>query len=282
MHCLLLRNRLVLMACATFGLVACYSARPAANAGHPRPSADLVAPVPTNARVRSAVPRGERFVAGWSPELRAIHYEVHGDGDETVILIGGIHGDEPAGGPLLDRLADHLRANPRLLEGRRVVILPRANPDGLARGTRFNSHGVDLNRNFPASNFRASKRSGPIPLSEPESRVLRQVLETFRPARVLSLHQPLACVDWDGDGIDLAYMMARHSRLPVRKLGGRPGSLGSWVSRDLAAPIITFELPKNATRFDLPTLWRRYGNAVLAFVLYPEPPSESPASRLSR
>ncbi len=219
-----------------------------------------------------AAPPPAAHIGGYSRNGRAIGFEVHGDGPETIVLIAGIHGDEPAGGPLFDALSEHLRRDDACRTGRRIVLLARANPDGLAAGTRHNAAGVDLNRNFPAVNFRASSRHGPRPLSEPESCVLEALIETYAPSRVLSLHQPLACVDWDGDGEALARAMAAACDLPAKKLGGRPGSLGSWVSGDRSTPIITLELPKNASRLDAETLWDRYGNALRAFILHREAP----------
>ena len=40
-----------------------------------------------------------------------------------------------------------------------VVITPVANPDGFAENVRHNANGVDLNRNFPASNFDAEVKT---------------------------------------------------------------------------------------------------------------------------
>lgn len=248
--------RRVVALLVALALAGCGTGRPAGDG----PAAARVAPDPLAPATH---------VAGHSREGRAITYEVHGDGPETIVLIAGIHGDEPAGGPLFDALSRRLQRDAACRDGRRIVLLARANPDGLANGTRHNAAGVDLNRNFPAANFRASHRHGPAALSEPESRVLEAVIDTYAPVRVLSLHQPLACVDWDGDGEALARAMAACCDLPAKKLGGRPGSLGSWVSGERATPIITLELPKNATGLDAESLWERYGNSLIAFILHP-------------
>ena len=46
--------------------------------------------------------------------------------------------------PLYARLRDG-----RKIQGIDLWVVPAYNPDGLARGTRRNAHGVDLNRNYP-------------------------------------------------------------------------------------------------------------------------------------
>ena len=67
----------------------------------------------------------------------------------TIMLTGGLHGDEPAGA----HAAEQIRHWP-ILRGR-IVVLPRANRPGLAAGTRHlpqvAAPGQDLNRNFPRS-----------------------------------------------------------------------------------------------------------------------------------
>jgi len=58
--------------------------------------------------------------------------------------------------------------------------------------------------------------------------------------------------------------------LPVRKLGAKPGSLGSYAGETLRIPIVTFEMPGDASRLDAESLWAKYGNAFVAAVLYPD------------
>ncbi|MFG0328284.1 MAG: DUF2817 domain-containing protein [Phycisphaerales bacterium] len=204
-------------------------------------------------------------VIGYSEEGRPIEAVFLGDESApTTLLIGAIHGEEPAGAVLLEATIEALQSSAKSLIGSRVVIVPVANPDGFARGERRNARGVDLNRNFPARNHRAATRHGDAPLSESESRAIAALIERIRPTVVVSIHQPLRCVDYDGPAQSIAERMAAACDLPVRRLGGRPGSLGSWVGEDLGVPIVTLELPGAASRWPGPQLWERYGGAILA------------------
>ncbi|MEQ9460109.1 MAG: DUF2817 domain-containing protein [Phycisphaeraceae bacterium] len=228
----------------------------------------------------------ERYqVIGRSLEGRGIECHELGNGRELIVFIAGIHGSEPAGVPLVRQMAAVLKANPEMLEGRRVVIVSNANPDGLARGRRFNNNGIDLNRNFPARNHSTERdRHGIRPLSEPESRALYDLFKSLpRPARVITLHQPLECIDYDGPEtttLPLAEVLAATSQLPVNKLGSRPGSLGSWLGVDQEIPTITVEFYKADTDLTSDELWRKYGQMMLAAVMYPELPGARQITRM--
>src|SRR5438045_1701377 len=76
-----------------------------------------------------------------------------------VLILGGIHGDEVTSVDLARNLIELLTADGSKTDRRHVAIRAMANPDGYAAKTRYNASGVDLNRNFPASNFRTSARS---------------------------------------------------------------------------------------------------------------------------
>ena len=65
-------------------------------------------------------------------------------GKPKVVLIAGMHGNEPAPRQILQSLRDGDQ-----IHGVNLWVVPTYNPDGAAAGTRKNAHGVDLNRNFP-------------------------------------------------------------------------------------------------------------------------------------
>jgi protein MpaA len=122
-----------------------------------------------------------------------------------------------------------------------------------------------LNRNFPAENRRDTRRYGSEDEPEPETRALLALLERHRPDVIVSIHQPLNCIDYDGPppAMDLAVRMARACGLPVKKLGARPGSLGAWYGEDLQRIVLTMELP-GAVPPDSERLWESYGAALTA------------------
>lgn len=207
----------------------------------------------------------KRYEVGKSTEGRPIECIELGNGADVLLVIATIHGDEASGTPLMEPFQNWLRSHPEELDGKQVVIVPVANPDGMAANKRFNTRGVDLNRNFPAGNWQQEQVNlhGETPLSERESRVLMRVLCRYYPTRVVSIHQPIDCIDYDGPGESLAQAMADVCRLKVKKLGGRPGSFGSFVGETLGKPIITLELPEDAGS-DPDELWKTYGQAMIA------------------
>jgi protein MpaA len=213
----------------------------------------------------------QQLIAGESVENRLIECLILGHGRDVTFILATIHGNEPAGTALLRHLAEYLPRHPQLLAGRTVVLLPVANPDGMARYSRENARGVDLNRNFAAANRSDNKRSGTASLSEPETRIIEQLIRQYAPDRIVSIHQPLACIDYDGPAKAVASRMAEYCNLPVKKLGARPGSLGSYAGLTLGIPIITFELLPGDTALSPRRLWQRYGTSLIAAIVYPDP-----------
>jgi len=209
-------------------------------------------------------------IVGNSVQRRPILCTTLGRGQDVTLILATIHGNEPAGTPLVRMMEKYLQRNPKLLTGRKVVLLPVANPDGMANNSRYNANGVDLNRNFATANRSNTGRSGRVALSEPEARTIERLIRQYHPDRIVSIHQPLACVDYDGPALPLAYRMSKYCDLPVKKLGAKPGSLGSYAGLTLGIPIITLELPSNASSIDQERLWQQYGPALLAALTYPE------------
>jgi protein MpaA len=213
------------------------------------------------------------LIAGQSVSGEPIEMHIFGDGPETVLIFGGIHGNEPTSADLAARLVRHLAAHPEIAADRRIVIMPATNPDGLAARTRGNARGVDVNRNFPAGNWRRAtggRTHGARPASEPETRAIIAAVETMQPVRIVSIHsirRGRHCNNYDGPAAGLAQAMARHNGYPVEPTMGypTPGSFGSWAGIDQRIPTITLELPRDLSAADC---WRENAAALLAFIDY--------------
>jgi len=175
------------------------------------------------------------MVLGHSVEGRPIRAFEVGDpaSPRRLLIVGCIHGNEPAGIAIADALA-----RGRAMRGADLWIVPDLNPDGVAAAMRQNAHRVDLNRNFPwqwlplgppGSTF----YSGPRPLSEPETRIARRLVLRVRPQVSIWFHQHLDVVDESGGSLSVERRFASLVRLPRRRLTRYPGSATGWENHTL-------------------------------------------------
>jgi len=215
-------------------------------------------------------------VAGYSVLGRPVPRLCIGAGP-AVLVMASIHGNESAGTSLVEQLGKFLlESSDEVCSDRSIVLMPVVNPDGVENQTRGNANGVDLNRNFPAENRENSRRYGMTALSEPEALAIYQTIEQYQPVRIITLHEPLDCVDYDGPGLAIASAMADVSPLSVKKLGTRPGSMGAFTGESRKIPTITLELPRNAKRQSAAELWELYGRAMKVAVTFPLRPENTP------
>lgn len=169
-------------------------------------------PVPT------VVSTSSQEIVGYSVENRPIESYTFGNGDTSLLFVGGIHGGYEWNSSLLAyELIDYLHQNPTVVpETLTVHIIPTLNPDGLFLATgqegrfaaadipdvdihsagigRFNANEVDLNRNFdcrwvPEGTWRGRTVSaGPAPFSEPEAVTLRDYVYDITPVAAVFWH----------------------------------------------------------------------------------------------
>jgi murein peptide amidase A len=168
---------------------------------------------------------------GQSTQGRPIRLIEHGDGHVagTALVFGCIHGDECA--------ARHLRPfSGSPLDETRIYTVPNLNPDGFALGTRLNSRGVDLNRNFP-SGWRpigspgSPQHSGPYPFSEPETLLAARMIRALDPDVTIWFHQHRAArplVRAWGQSVPMARRFAAMANLPFRRLPWLAGTAPNW------------------------------------------------------
>lgn len=173
---------------------------------------------------------------------------------ESGLIIAGTHGDENAS---IVTLSCALRTLTPELRHHHVVLA--VNPDGCQLGLRANAKGVDLNRNFPAANWKAGETvyrwnsaaeardvvllTGESPGSEPETQALCQLIHRIHPAWVVTFHDPLACVEDPRESPLGQWLSTRFSLPLVTSVGYEtPGSFGSWCA-DIDLHCITVEFP---------------------------------------
>jgi murein peptide amidase A len=188
-----------------------------------------------------------------------------------VLVVGCIHGNECAGIAVLDRLR---RLGP--IAGADLWLVPDANPDGHAAGTRANAHGVDLNRNFPYRWRRLGGvyDSGPRPGSEPETRTMMRLIRRLRPVVTIWFHQHLNQVVLSRGNLGLQRHFARLAGLRAGYLPRYPGTATSWSNHAFpGTTAFVVELPAHPT----PALTARLVRAVR---IVSAPPGSS-ASRTS-
>lgn len=210
---------------------------------------------------------------GRSVEGAPLHYWRAEQARDAVLLFAAIHGDEPATTVVL---SDALRSIRSGFLAAHVIL--SANPDGLARGTRANANGVDLNRNFPTADwtrdgtvFRWNAESprdvrlstGTHPASEPETRHLISLIEDIEPTTIIALHAPLACID-DPAGTPLGSWLSDATGFPLVDGVGytTPGSAGTW-SREHGRRLITYEFDHEAP----PAQSKRHEDPILRILL---------------
>ena len=194
-----------------------------------------------------ADPLGRRTVdVGSSVNGRAIRAVETGDLDakRRALVVGCIHGNEPAGISVANLLAH--AAPPSELD---LWIVPVLNPDGVAARTRGNARGVDLNRNFPWRWRRLGGvfYSGPRPLSEPESRAAYHLITRVNPVLSIWFHQHEDVVDESARHVAIARRFARLVSRRLARLRSEPGSVVGWENhRDPAATAFVVELSAGA------------------------------------
>jgi protein MpaA len=195
---------------------------------------------------------------------RPIDVLTFGTGPQTVLVLAGMHGDEPTSVALARTLIRHLQVLPDTAFLQRIAVMPVVNPDGLAAHTRRNAHHIDLNRNFPTQDFGTGAHTGRynggrVAGSEPETRAVMHVTEYYQPMLIISLHAPLGCINYDGPAEKNARRMARLDRFPIIKQlpTPSPGSLGTYYGKERGLPVITLELTPGQQQ------WARHGSAIL-------------------
>jgi protein MpaA len=199
----------------------------------------------------------ESFIFGYSPlnlPILAHRFGVRVT-HPHVLILGGVHGDEPEGVVAANGLiARWLHHYPFSI---RATVVPVFNGEGVLNKNRLNSRGVDLNRNLPTKDWSpkiATPRYNPGPAagSEPENQALMKFLEQERPQFVLSLHSWKPILNTNGDCEKIARAIAALVHYEVSPTIGysTPGCLGTYTGIERNIPTLTYEVERGLA-FDL-------------------------------
>lgn len=168
--------------------------------------------------------------------------ELYGnDNNNKNLIIGVFHGDEPQGDYLI---SEYIKFN----RNSNLLFIPCLNPDGMALNTRQNSNNVDLNRNFPTKNWIINEDKnyfgGNEPASEIETKFVIDVINTYKPKIILTLHAPYCVVNYDGEAKEISTKISEIINYPVEEDIGyaTPGSFGTYAGKEKGIPTITLEL----------------------------------------
>ena len=188
-------------------------------------------------------------------------YKTEGKNAQYTYLMAGTHGDEVEGVYVLSQIFSWLRENGELELP--IVVIPVLNVDGYRAGTRVNSHGVDLNRNYPSkcwtSEYKEKKYfPGPEALSEPENKFLVELFERYPPKFILSFHSWKPMINYNGKCKDIAEYLGKFNNYEV--VGEienypTPGSLGEYGPQNYDSPVLTFECPLLSDGVTLGDIW---------------------------
>lgn len=201
-----------------------------------------------------------------------------------ILLIGGVHGDEPEGVWLAEALLNSLqtlyqRQTHRSLASQSNsptrqswVLIACLNPDGHAKNERTNAAGVDLNRNFPSPDWSTEAKApryypGEKPASEPEVQGAMQAIEMYRPKLIIHFHSWKPCVVYTGAPAQpIAQSLGEYSGYAFHEDIGypTPGSLGQygWLSKQI--PVVCIEEQEGAAREHI---WPRFQGALMDLFL---------------
>jgi protein MpaA len=151
-----------------------------------------------------------------------------------------------------------------------IITIPILNVDGYRVSTKLNSHGVDLDKNLPVQDWEETvhaghkSKSGPSPLSEPESQFLFKVMEKFPPHFLFSFQGPKPLISYNSPRAKvIADYLAQFNNYPLsnaeenEKEIMRPCILQKSISEKFKCPSLILHCPKINNELSLKDIWEK-------------------------
>ena len=201
-------------------------------------------------------------IFGYTESQLPIKAYQFGNQGPHLLIMGGVHGNEPEGVAAAEGLLGQLlqKGAPSNLQ---ITIVPCLNLDGLLLKKRQNKNGVDLNRNLPTKDWspHASQEKyypGREPLSESENKALVRFIEAEKPVFILSLHSFSDFMLLDNKGLctEECQLLASLTGYKIKNEIGypTPGSLGTYGAFERDLPTLTYELERDMNFSDIQTI----------------------------
>ena len=95
---------------------------------------------------------------------------------KKILVITSVHGDEPAGALSIPLLLKDITDNPTFYQNTAICIVSPLNPVGLAKTSRENGNGCNINRDFELK-------------TQKETNYIIKVIDVFKPNLVLDIHE---------------------------------------------------------------------------------------------
>ena len=95
---------------------------------------------------------------------------------KKILIIASVHGDEPAGALFIPLLLKDITDNPTLYQNTAICIVSPLSPVGLAKTSRVNGNGCNINRDFELK-------------TQKETNYIINAINVFKPNLVLDIHE---------------------------------------------------------------------------------------------
>ena len=176
---------------------------------------------------------------GTSVEKRPIYGYVVGAGKNRILMWSQMHGNESTTTKSLIDFWSYLNTVQAkfMLNECTFLMIPQLNPDGSEAYTRLNANKIDLNRDFND-------------LSQPESRLLKEIFDDFKPNYCFNLHGQRTIFSAGNTSIPATISFLAPSADPEKSLTS---------AREMAMKLIV--ATKNKLQSYLPNAIGRYDDA---------------------